>query len=166
MALGPDGHCLAVAFRAASEPPRPSCVRLFDLAQRGRFVECAGASGELTGVVCAGSGTTLVASAEDGKLRAWDARAGQLLCELDLGSETLALERSHDGTRALASGKEYVALVELAALRLLRKSAIQDLGSARPRFSADDRWFYVAAGTELLRFDARDGAAAGSCTLP
>jgi serine/threonine protein kinase/WD40 repeat protein len=164
MALAPDGGHIAVAFRAAGDPPHPSCVRVFDLARRGRFVECAGTGEEFTGVACAGS--AVVGSARDGKLRAWDARDGKLLGELDLGGPLLSLERSHDGTRALAAGKDFVALVELAELRLLRRCAIEDLGGARPGFTADDRWFYVAAGTALARFDARDGSASGSCTLP
>jgi WD40 repeat protein len=165
MALAPDGRSIAVAFRAASDPAWPSCVRVFDLERREAFVECAGGGAQLTGVVWAGGGT-LVGSALDGKLRAWDARDGRVLRELDLGAPLLALERSHDGTRALAAGKDFVALVELSGLQRVQRCALEALGSARPRFSGDDRWFYVARGSELARFDARDGAAAGRCTLP
>ncbi len=164
MALAPDGGRIAVAFRAAKDPPRPSCVRVFELAQRGHFVECQGSSQEFTGVAYAGE--QILGSARDGKLRAWDARDGRLERELDLGAAVLTLERSHDGTRALASGKDFIALVELEGLRLLQRCTIAELGSARPRFSFDDRWFYAAAGMALARFDAREGSASGSCELP
>ncbi|MBK7643211.1 MAG: protein kinase [Planctomycetes bacterium] len=166
MSLAPDGAHLAVAFRAASDPRWPSRVRVFDLASRGAPLECEGSGEEYTGVAWMQEGARIAASTRAGKLVSWEAATGQRAAELELGGELAALAVARAGTRALAVGKDFVALCDLGTARVVARYPRAAPDGPLPRWRADEQRLYLANGTRLECFDAADGSAAGSCGLP